>query len=427
MASCSLIEMTATPQEPELHPIPVLFFDHIALMSGGERSLLDMMRGLDRSRYRAELALPEEGPLAVAAREAGLKVHLLPFPESLRRVPRWGGLLGGLRIGHLIATLRASRSLAKLICRRRIRIVHTNSMKAHVIACMARLWSRFRLVWHVRDIIQSAGLRSVIGLLALQFPDRILCISQAVARSIPFIDSWRAGERIVIIHNGIEAQPRNSRDQIRAEWGVPKATRLIGMVGQIARWKGQHVFVEAARLVLEQRPDCVFVIVGRVMFEENESEFFEKIERELRDGGLEGRIQLKGFHQDPIAVMAALDILVHASIEAEPFGRVLIEAMSQACPVIASRLGGPSEILVDGVSGILVDPNNADLLASRIMNLLDEPRWAQSLGIAGRDRFQARFTLHRLIDEVETVYSDLLRPPDGAGSGKRATQEAVIR
>ncbi|HET8889176.1 MAG TPA: glycosyltransferase family 4 protein, partial [Candidatus Angelobacter sp.] len=194
---------------------------------------------------------------------------------------------------------------------------------------------------------------------------------------------------------------------VRAEWGVEDDEVLIGMAGRVTRWKGQSVFVQAAKLIAEGRPQVKFAAVGGVF--DTEKFYMDRFRKEVRDAGLENRLTINDFRADMPDVFAALDIFVLPSILPEPFGLVVIEAMASGKPVVATAPGGPSETVVDGETGFLVPPSDASAIAKALEELLADPQKRISMGEAGRRRAREVFSLPRYVAEFEELYEAVLR------------------
>jgi len=361
----------------------VLFVDHETRLSGGQRDLVDLVGALDKNRVDVHVAVPAEGPLAEALRQCGSTVHLVPMGSGLRQLSRWELQRRPWTAAvHLVAGIAASRRLVRLARELRPAFVHTNTMKAHVLAVPAARLSRSRLIWHVRDILGPGWLGSVFAGLAGFVPDDVVCISRAAAQ--PFAHG-RAASRVRVVYNGITPR-RVAAAEVetwRSRLGAGPGQRVVGMVGQIARWKGQDIFVEAAHRLASKRSDVRFCIAGACLFPENEAAF----ERDLLDragqGALRDRMVVLGPVDDVDGIMAALDVAVHASRLPEPFGRVIVEAMAQGTPVVTTALGAGPELVQTGY-GRIVPPDDPAALASALEELLDS---AEGLRPCLADRF----------------------------------------
>jgi glycosyltransferase involved in cell wall biosynthesis len=387
----------------------VLFVDHEPRLSGGELDLVDLVRALGPTRTEVVVALPGPGPLADALHEAGATVEMVEMGAALRRVSRWElgrSPLAALR--HLASSAVASVRIAQ--CARRVRpdVIHTNSMKAHVLAIPAAWIVRAPLVWHVRDILEEGGVVGrAFAAVAAVVPARVLCISRAVER--PLTRATARG-RTRVVYNGILAAPVDFDSVMKARecMGGPDAKRVVGIVGQIARWKGQDVFVEAAARIAGSDPSARFAIVGECLFPENEKQFEEAVRARSSEPALDGRVVWTGAIAPIEPVMAALDVLVHASRLPEPFGRVIIEAMAQGTPVVTTSIGAGSE-LVTPETGRIVPPGDAGALAVAITELLASLRLPEAAA-AYADQCRKRageFGIAATANGVLDVYREL--------------------
>ncbi len=381
------------------------------ILGGAEQSLLDILRVLDRTRFRPLLLLTGPGPLAERARELGVPVFMVGIPGGILRRKRYHLRPFSLRtLWDGVRLLPVIWQVARLIRRERIDVVHTNTLKAHLIGGLAARLVGRRVVWHFRDILVDPVLRWWLVRLSRLLCDRVLAISGAVK------DQFGAGypaSRIEVIYNAVDgdevrrlATPGDRR-AIRRELGVPADARLVGMVGQIARWKGQEHFIRAAALLAPRFPDVRFVLVGDVLFDEwiYKTELIRLI-RELR---LSYRIILPGHHQDGLSHIGALDVMVHCSVEPEPFGRVVIEAMALGVPVVAAHGGAIDEIINDGENGLMVPPCDAGALAAALALLLERPERAGVLGASARAVVERRFSMAGMAARINDILSCAVR------------------
>ena len=394
------LDVGGMPQRPR-----ILFVDHEARLSGGQRDLVDLVRGLRAERFELHAAVPEEGSLADALRSHGAVVHVVPMGGRLRRFSRWDlARRPWTAAVHVGATMAAAIRLAHLVRRLRPDVVHPNSLKAHLIATPAARLAGAYNVWHVRDILDG-WLGRAWRIVAALSADRIVCLSEVAAE--PF-RSGRTAAKVRVVYNGVRvgAPDPQAVEDWRRRLGGGRAP-LVGIVGQLAWWKGQDVFVEAAALVSKQRPDARFAVVGSCLFPENEAAFVDRVRTRSVELGLSDRLTWVGY-VDPIEpLVACLDVFVHASRLPEPFGRVIVEAMALGTPVVASRSGAGPE-LVGGSAGVLVPGGDAEAMAAAIGDLVDDPELRARLADEGR-LVAARFDIDRTASGVAEVWVELLR------------------
>lgn len=390
----------------------VLFLDQSGDLGGAELSLLDIARHF---RAAATVALLGDGPFARRLRADAVPVELVAG----------GGRLAVRREDGPAAWLAALGAVGTIVPRlvglcRRHELIYANTQKAFVLGAVAALLSRRPLIWHLRDILTSehfgrANLRLVISLSRLAAA-RVIANSDATAAA--FVAAGGDRRRLVTIPNGIDPAPwcplaPDRRARLRQELGL-RAGPVVGIFSRLAAWKGQHVLVEALRAL----PDVQCLVVGDPLF--GEEPYRERLVRRIDELGLSERVRLCGFRADIPAVMQACDMIVHASTAAEPFGRVIVEAMLADRPVIASDAGGAREIVEDGASGILVPPGDADQLAAAIGRILEDRELAARLATGGRARALAQFGLTRTLGRIALVVSEVA----AAAAGERDVSAA---
>jgi glycosyltransferase involved in cell wall biosynthesis len=210
-------------------------------------------------------------------------------------------------------------------------------------------------------------------------------------------------DRVVRIYNGVEPFSGPALPSLRHELGLDPGVVLVGAVGQIARWKGQRVLLDA----IERLPSVHLAIVGEVLFPENEASYSAALDRRIEQAGLAARVHRVGPRSDIPAVMASLDLLAHVPVEPEPFGRVLVEAMLCGVPVVASRIGAIPEVITLEC-GLLVPPGDPVALAGAIERLVAYPARGREMGKRGRERAMANFSLDATRRQVETLYRGVL-------------------
>jgi hypothetical protein len=296
---------------------------------------------------------------------------------------------------------RGARALARIARAEAIELVHANTLRASVYAAVAARIAARPLVWHVRDML-SPGL----GTKLLFAQSRaVVAVSQAVAAQLP------ASARIRVIANGVRIadfgpNAGTSAAHLRDDWAVPRDAPLVGQVARLEPWKGQRAFLEAAASVLLDHPDARFAVVGGDVFASAGS-YPRELEAWAAELGVSDRIHFAGHQENVTTVLAALDVLVHAS-EEEPFGRILAEAAAAGVPAVAFASGGAPEIVVDGETGLLVAPGDVAALAAGVGRLLGDADLRLALGCAARHRAECLFDADQHAREMEDVFEAVL-------------------
>ena len=242
------------------------------------------------------------------------------------------------------------------------------------------------------------------------------------------------GSRVRIVHNGIDLEsyaPDPGSAVLRREYGLDPERPTVGMVGVLVPWKGFDVFVDAAARLAHRAPRAVFFIVGDEIYDTRGHRGYRRhLEEKVRGLGLEGRVFFTGFRRDVPAIMNSLDVVVHASVRPEPFGRVILEAMACGRPVIATDAGGAPEVLGrDGSAGILVPPGDARAMAEAVLELLRAPARRARMGQAGRERAVGGFSSDAHARGVQQVYEEVLGlSADGGNADRRGSsgREVVV-
>jgi glycosyltransferase involved in cell wall biosynthesis len=275
---------------------------------------------------------------------------------------------------------------------------------------LAAKMARIPHIWHVRESFGEFGpLWRFYQRYMVWLSTKIICVSTPIAGQF----EQKNLEKIHVIHNGFPvdefpAIKPDRVDQFRVRYGVSEARYLIGVVGRIKfQRKGQEVFVKAAHLLRDKFPDARFLCIGSP-FPGNESHLVQLLSL-IRELGLDGYVLYTGDVEDIKAAIIALDILVLPSVQPEPFGGVVIEAMALSRPVVATAIGGSIEQVVDGVTGYLVRPGDPDSLASAIEKLLAADEHRRAVGEAGRKRFLETFEFKPFYQKILDLYKQVIQ------------------
>jgi glycosyltransferase involved in cell wall biosynthesis len=402
--------------------VRILFLSPASVLGGAERSLLDLMASLRQAEAAAELLLaaPSAGPLTAEAERLGVGLSVMPMPRALARLGD-SGLAGRGRAA--LALLRHGlpaawagwgyvRRLRGLIRALRPDVIHTNGMKFHLLAALARDGGDFPpVVWHLRDFVGRRRLMSRLLGRAASRSAGAVAISHAVAE-----DARRVlpGLPVAVVPNAIDTDhfapgPGDGTELDRLAGLAPAApgTVRVGLVATFARWKGHDVFLRAARHVVDQRPglEVRFYVVGGPIYETGGSQWSDA---ELRALGAElltaGRLGFVGFRPEMPAAYRALDVVVHASTQPEPFGRTIVEAMACGRATVVAQAGGAAELFTPGENAVGVPPGDADALAAAVADLAGDPAWRRRLGERGRLTAAARFGRARLGPQLLAAY-----------------------
>jgi glycosyltransferase involved in cell wall biosynthesis len=389
--------------------VQILFLSPCAQLGGAERCLLDMLASLRQAQphWTLHLIAGEDGPLLSQARGLGVTSECLPFPRPLAQL---GSFQTPLQIA--LACLRVIPALA-LYCVRLRRaidkiapaIVHSNGVKMHLLAA----WNagRVPVIWHLHDYLST---HRVSGR-ALQFSALRCAGAIAISQSVAADAKQMLGTRAIVktILNAVDLQRFCSPGPQFDLGPLASSTVRVGLIATFARWKGHEIFLHALASPQVRCLDMHAYVIGGPIYQTSNSQRSLAELTLLADRlGLRNRITFTGFIPDTPAVMRALDIVVHASTEPEPFGLVIAEAMACGRPVIASQSGGATEVLWADRTGIGVPPGDVDALAAALVRLTRDGFARFYMGRAGRVVAEARFDRNRLGPALCSFYKEVL-------------------
>ena len=391
-------------------PCRVLYFDHTAILSGGEIALLNLIRHMDRRVVTPIVVLCSDGPLAEELRDA-CEVHVIPLPKGIRNKRKDGlGWKSVLKLRDIVALGLYSFRLAKFAVEHDVNLIHTNSLKADIIGGVAARVAGRPVVWHVHDRIEQDYLpkpmvrafRFLCGIL----PSYVITNSRAVLDTLHLKRSCQQAS----IPPGVDLRQisKCTDDALASRLVANENTdyQVIALVGRICPWKGQHIFLRAAAMVLDRFPNARFKIVGAALF--GEEKYEAEVRRLCSDLGLDKAVEFTGFCRNIPKLLSSVDLVVHASTIAEPFGQVIVEGMAAAKPIVATKGGGVPEIVIDNVTGLLVPMGDTTAIAHAICKVLADPSMARRMGLRGRDRVHDHFSIESTALQVEAVYRQVL-------------------
>jgi glycosyltransferase involved in cell wall biosynthesis len=238
--------------------------------------------------------------------------------------------------------------------------------------------------------------------------DRLIVVSRAIEQKIS--EEGRRGVPVSLIYNGVDLERYNHQQPcctLHEDYSIPEDAQIVGVIARLEAEKGHRTLLEAWPLVLAAQPRAWLLIVG-------EGSERDSLEAEAASLGISDRVVFTGRREDVPAVTAALDVSVLPSYR-EAQGLSVLEAMALGRPVVASRVGGIPEMIEDGVSGLLVPPNDREALASAIVRLLADHPFADMIAKRGHDLVHDRFCVELMVNSIEAIY-------DQAGLKMRASE-----
>jgi L-malate glycosyltransferase len=338
---------------------------------GGEVQVLTLLRELGRRGHESTLAADAGGTVGPAARALG--VAMVPL-----RIRNHADLVAGVRLRAVV---------------RGHDVVHFHTARAHAMAPFCRGLGARLVVTRRMDYVPSGG--PYARLLYNRAVDAVIAISEGVRDAL--VRGGVHGESIRVVPSGVDVEaltaPAGAREALRREWGIGTDEMMVLVLGVLERRKGHAVLLAAARAA---GAGIRYVFCG------GGSER-ESLAAAAAGSGVE--VVFAGFRRDVAACLAAADVVALPSLH-EGLGVAALEAMAASRPVVASRVGGLAEVVIDGETGILVPPSDQVSLAAALARLAREPALRTRLGEAGRDRVLIRYTGGRMAEGTLACYED---------------------
>ena len=348
------------------------------------------------------VVLDSEGPLAEERRGLSAEVTVRPL-GVLRR--RYYTPLGALRCAAI--TLRASLWLLRYMKAKRIDLVYSSTIGVLAGALAARLSLR-RHVWHIHEIlVRPKAVARFLSSLVLRLATTVVANSQATAGALDRRRTMRAAQKIVVVYNSVDTAPFDAarRDTVREELGITDGTIAIGLVGRIHYLKGHDYLLKAASLVRAAGEDDFRALIVGDVFDGYES-LRQQLEEAAVAAGLGDKVLWLGRREDIADIHGALDVLVAPSTLPESFGLSVAEAMAARTPTIATDHGGPAELIEDGETGFLIPPDDAEIFAARLLELIRDRDLRTRMGDRGRTRVETRFAPQRFANGIRQAILD---------------------
>lgn len=388
--------------------VKILYLQSSDNLYGSDQSLLNLVTQLDRRDYEPIVVISNDvidsGLLSEALDKNGVKVVKIKLAVLRQQYFSIKGILI-----FMVRLFTSVRYLINLIKTEKIKIVHSNTTAVYSGA-FAAWFTKTPHVWHVREIITKPVLLQKINSWLIPGLSSTIIANSVSTRDNLVGQNPKKQRKTVVIYNGIDLQPFDEAfgngKQLRNTWKIKESTTLIGMVGRISHRKGQDFFVNVARAVMDENLDANFIIVGGTI--PGQENIKKELVTQIDHLHLGDKVKIEDFREDIPSVMDAFDIFVLPSRLPESFGNVILEAMAMKKPVVANAHGGSIEIVVDGVTGYLVRPNDLSLMTNTLVELIENRDRREKMGLDGRKRVENEFSLDRCNRSIEDVYHEIL-------------------
>jgi len=336
--------------------------------------------------------LPQEGELGKALKPFVRDIYIRKSVSlSTRSIPKF---------------LASVSSFLFFYGRHKISLIHLNGIGWRESCLLAARVLKIPIILHLHNPYPENEIR---GNFNLSLADRIIVVSESMRSN--FKNHPRILEKIVPIYNGVDLKDFYPRESLVAlSFHREERTFVIGFVGQISKRKGLDTLIMASPGIIAEYPNAVFVVAGADAVEEEG--LTKEMQKMAARFGVSDYFTFLGKRQDVPQVMNAMDLLVVPSL-AEPFGKVIIEAMACRKCVIASNVGGIPEIIRDGENGILVPPGDCKKLEQSILSIMRNDELRMRLAEAGYQTVKDRFSIEKVVEKTEDLYVELISQKKG--------------
>jgi glycosyltransferase involved in cell wall biosynthesis len=399
----------------------VCYYNHTGKVSGAEKVLFTLLANLGPG-FETSLIAPETPQIRAFCLKHGIR-HL-PVDELRARFTMNPFLLAR----YAFSGFQGISQVRRLVRQIAPDVLHANSTRAGMVACLATLGRKTPVVWHVHDQFRKHPITNCVRLLlGSSRRNSVIAVSRATAQGVRGNFRSRIARRvpITVIYNGVDgtvyaARPGDVENFLKME-RLKDATFRVAMIGQITPRKGQLETIETfASLVHTDAPQAQLLIVGSPVFN-NDELYLQRLKADVKRLGIEPNVRFMG-HRTDIPVILQSSHLVVSNSSSEPFSMVLLEACAGATPVLASAVDGVPELILDGVTGKLFPYGDADAMLQAMRQLNSNRGYAESLGNAARERASRYFTQEGFLQQVRRFYEDLVR-----GLPADASQDAGTR
>jgi glycosyltransferase involved in cell wall biosynthesis len=368
----------------------ILYLHNKTNISGGEQSLINLWRNLDRTSFTPHLIIPHEGSLGHEAKNLDLNVEYCPIPQ--------------FRMKNLFSLVKSFASVRKYCKREKIRLIHSYTPRNNVMAAMIGRIMGIPVIWHERNLI--FGPEKDVSRRLSFLPDRIICNSQAVADR--FKRGGKIPARVSVVLNGVDLEqfrPKKINEAIRKRYSI-NGDKIVGLISNVSRRKMPEYLLDAAPYIVERCPQTLFFVVGGEFGEEDKGRMDELAEK-ARILGVRDHLVFTGFLWDVADIIQVFDIGL-AVAEHEACSRAILEMMACGKPVVAFDTGGNNELVDDGVTGTLVDFGDIEGLASSVVSLIENDQRRKTMGMRARERAEGYFDVQVNAERTQEIYVNLI-------------------
>lgn len=368
----------------------ILFIHQASELYGSDKTLLDLLTNIDKSKYKPFVILPNKGLLTDELEKLNIPIYFMPVMKISR----------GMNKYNLIALLKNIYSLYKikqLDNKIKFDIIYSNTLATLLGAFYSVFFSK-KHIWHIHEIILKPKIASFFFSWIVNLSTNKIIFNSTQCQKNLVKQNKKLKSKSIVVFNGIKILNKPSLKQ-------QEEILKIGLIGRIYKLKGHHLLLDSFAELTKKYKNISLYFIGSCIpgFNEYKLELLDKI----KDYNLTDKVHFIDFSIDISSVYNSMDIIIVPSINPESFGMVTIEAMNHMRPVVASAHGGTLDIINDNEDGILFEPNNSNDLEKKISYLIDNPEKRNKIAIAGYEKVRSKFSVENYVKKITEIYEQL--------------------
>lgn len=378
----------------------ILFIHQSAELYGSDKTLLLLLRYLDKSKFNPVVVLPFDGPLKSELEKENIKVVIAPVLKLYRKMFSPKNILN-----FIYDRNQGINTLDELHKQFKFDLIYSNTL-AVLLGIIYAKKRKIKHLWHVHEIIESPYIFTYLFNKILLLKSNTYTVYNSMA-TMNFWNNSKLSKKSIVIWNGLELGNKiiNEEEIITIRESFFNANSndiVIALVGRISRWKGQLILLKSVIKIVKTSHNLKLVFIGSSP--PNQDNFLQNLEKEILDNNLENNVKIIPFQENIYKFWQSIDIAVVPSTEPEPFGLVAVEAMLAKKPVIGSNHGGLTEIIVNNETGFLVAPNDEYELATALKKLIESPTLRKTFGENGYKRAVKNFSVEVYVNKFQDLF-----------------------
>ncbi|MBN1871176.1 MAG: glycosyltransferase family 4 protein [Candidatus Omnitrophica bacterium] len=344
------------------------------------------MSRIDREKFRPFLICPEEGDLLSQAADLKIETEVIPVPS--------------IRLWTISTTIRTLSRLLTYIAEKDIKVIHTDDARQVLYLGILRLFRKFKIVWHVRVSWRNV----IVDGICYRLSDRIICTAGKILKK--FIGMKDFKKKAKLIYNAVDCdyfRPRAVSDGLKDKYGISGEGPVIGFIARLQDVKGLHFLIKALPAIKQEYPNIKLIVIG-----DGEENYKRKIQTMIDGLNLREDVIFTGFQRDIRPYACMLDISVLPTKEFEGSSRSILESMACGIAVLATDIGGNSELIDNGVTGLLIPEPDPRLIADMTISLLRDKDRLADMGSRAREKALSKFEISKNVRLTEEIYEELV-------------------